>query len=76
MKEAIKKKRVELWGSLIYPLSVGSSAYIARESKPPLITSPVMKFFRLPFGLTYIQTRNTHYVLHSNAGKPIGRICS
>ena len=76
MKETIKKKRVKLYGSLAYPLSVGSAAYINREDKPTLITSPVMKFFRLPFGLTYIQTQNTHYVLHSIAGKSVGRICS
>lgn len=57
-----RKKRVELYGSLEYPLSVGCAAFI-KEVNGSRRTSAVQHFITLPSGTVYIETQNTHYIL-------------
>ena len=60
------KKRLDIYGTLEYPLSIGCAAFI-REGSGSRRTSAVKHFLRLPSGVTYIETQNTHYVLHPPA---------
>lgn len=57
-----KKKRVEIYGTLEYPLAIGSAAFI-KEANGSRRTSAVKHFIQLPSGTIYIETKNTHYVL-------------
>lgn len=61
------KKRVDLYGTLEFPLTKGYSAFIRQEQGEPIRTTPVKHFITLPSGLVYFQTRNTHYYLHPPA---------
>lgn len=61
------KKRVDLYGTLEFPLVKGCSAFIRQVQGEPIRTSPVKHFITLPSGKIYIQTRNTHYYLHPPA---------
>lgn len=57
-----RKKRIELYGSLEYPLAVGCAAFI-KEANGSRRTSAVQHFITLPSGTIYIETQNTHYIL-------------
>lgn len=57
------KKRIDIYGTLEYPLSIGCAAFI-KEADGLRRTSAVRHFIKLPSGVTYIQTQNTHYYLH------------
>ena len=57
-----KKKRVELVGSLEYPLAIGNAAFI-KEAAGLRRTSTVQHFIRMPSGVIHIVTQNTRYVL-------------
>ena len=57
-----RKKRVELQGSLEYPLAIGYAAFI-KEANGSRRTSAVRHFITLPSGTVYIETENTHYIL-------------
>lgn len=57
------KKRVDIYGTLEYPLAIGCSAFI-KEATGMRRTSTVKHFITMPSGVTYIETRNTHYILH------------
>lgn len=57
-----RKKRVELYGTLEYPLSIGYAAFI-KEVNGSRRTSAVQHFITLPSGTVYIETQNTHYIL-------------
>lgn len=57
------KKRVDIYGTLEYPLAIGCSAFI-KEAAGMRRTSTVKHFITMPSGVTYIETRNTHYILH------------
>ena len=57
-----RKKRVELYGTLEYPLSIGYAASI-KEANGSRRTSAVQHFITLPSGTVYIETQNTHYIL-------------
>lgn len=61
------KKRIDLHGTLAFPLTIGCAAFIKQVAGEPIRTSPVKHFITLPSGVTYIQTRNTHYYLHPPA---------
>lgn len=61
------KKRIDIHGTLEFPLIVGCAAFIRQTAGDPIWTSLVKRFIRLPFGVTYIQTQNTHYCLHPPA---------
>ena len=58
-----RKKRVELHGSLEYPLTIGYAAFIKKLDGDPIRTSAVKHFITLPSGTVYIETENTHYIL-------------
>ena len=59
-----KKKQVKLSGILMCPLAIGSSAFIQmQEGNDPIRTTAVKRFIRLPLGMTYIETRNTRYLV-------------
>lgn len=46
------------------PLAIGCSAFIQmQEGNDPIRTTAVKRFIRLPLGMTYIETRNTRYLL-------------
>ena len=57
-----KKKRVELVGSLEYPLAIGNAAFI-KEASGLRRTSTVQHFIQMPSGVIQIETTNTRYVL-------------
>ena len=57
-----RKKRVELYGTLEYPLSIGYAAFI-KEANGSRRTSAVQHFITQPSGTVYIETQNTHYIL-------------
>lgn len=59
-----KKKRIDIYGTLEYPLAIGCAAFINKQGGKPIRTSSVKHFIKLPSGVTYIQTKNTHYYLH------------
>ena len=59
-----KKKQVKLSGFLMCPLAIGCSGFIQmQEGNDPIRTTAVKRFIRLPLGMTYIETRNTRYLL-------------
>ena len=64
-----KKKRVEIYGTLEYPLQRGCAAFI-KESNGTRRTSAVQHFITVPSGTVYIETKNTHYVLKPIAATP------
>lgn len=63
------KKRIDIYGTLEFPLTIGCAAFI-KEASGTRRTSSVKHFITLPSGVTYIQTRNTHYYLHPPAKAP------
>ena len=64
-----KKKRVEIYGTLEYPLQRGCAAFI-KEPNGTRRTSAVQHFITVPSGTVYIETKNTHYVLKPLATAP------
>ena len=44
------KKRVDLYGTLEFPLTKGYSAFIRQEQGEPIRTTPVKHFITLPSG--------------------------
>ena len=58
------KKRIDIHGTLEFPLAIGCAAFIRQTVRGPIRTSPVKHFITLPSGATYIQTQNTRYYLH------------
>lgn len=67
MKKMIGKKRVDLYGTLEFPLTHGCAAFIRETNGSSRRTSAVKHFIAMPSGLIYIQTKNTHYYLHPPA---------
>ena len=61
------KSRVDIHGTLEFPLTIGCAAFIRPTNGKPIRTSSVKHFISLPSGVTYIETKNTHYVLHPPA---------
>lgn len=66
------KKRVKIYGTLEYPLSIGNVAFIEEKNRSPRITSAVQRFFKLPSGTFHIETRNTYYILKPLAALGVG----
>lgn len=66
------KKRLDIYGTLEYPLCIGCAAFIKEEANSRR-TSAVKHFLKLPSGATYIETQNTHYVLHPPAKVPAAK---
>jgi len=67
------KKRVDIYGTLEFPLTIGCAAFIQEVGEGPIRTSAVKHFIKLPSGVTYIQTKNTHYYLHPPAKAPAAK---
>lgn len=67
------KKRIDIYGTLEFPLIIGCAAFIKKSAGESIRTSPVKHFITLPSGVTYIQTRNTHYYLHPPAKVPAAK---
>ena len=66
------KKRIDIHGTLEFPLAIGCAAFIRQTVGGLIRTSPVKHFITLPSGVTYIQTQNTRYYLnppHAAAAK-------
>lgn len=59
----MSKKRMDIYGTLEYPLEKGLAAFI-KEASGLRRTSSVQHFISLPSGVIHIHTKNTHYVLH------------
>ena len=57
------KKRIDIYGTLEFPLTIGCAAFI-KEAEGTRRTSSVRHFISTPSGVIYIETKNTHYVLH------------
>lgn len=57
------KKRIDIYGTLEFPLTIGCVAFI-KEAEGTRRTSSVKHFISMPSGVIYIETKNTHYVLH------------
>ena len=57
------KKRIDIYGTLEFPLAIGCAAFI-KEAEGTRRTSSVKHFISTPSGVIYIETKNTHYVLH------------
>lgn len=66
------KKRLDIYGTLEYPLRIGCAAFIKEEANSRR-TSAVKHFITLPSGVTYIETQNTHYVLHPPTKAPAAK---
>ena len=60
-----KKKPIVLIGTLECPLAIGCVAFIKEEGYDPFRTSTVRRFVKMPFGVTYIKTENSRYILRS-----------
>lgn len=56
--------RMDIYGTLVFPLSVGCAAFIRESNGTSRWTSAVKHFIQLPSGVTYIRTKNTRYYLH------------
>ena len=51
------KKRIDIHGTLEFPLAIGCAAFIRQTVGGIIRTSPVKHFITLPSGVTYIQTQ-------------------
>ena len=69
-----KKKRVEIYGTLQFPLERGQAAFIC-EDNGTRRTSAVQHFITVPSGTVYIETKNTHYVLKPLSAAPAKGVC-
>lgn len=57
-----KKKRIDIYGTLEFPLAIGCAAFI-KEAEGTRRTSTVQHFITMPSGVIHIETKNTRYVL-------------
>lgn len=62
------KKMLEITGSLIYPITVGESAFI-HEAESIRRTSTVLSMEKISQSDVRFETRNTRYLLHLSSGK-------
>lgn len=60
------KKMVEITGNLIYPITVGESAFI-HEAEGIRRTSTVLSMEKLSQSEVRFETRNTKYLLHMSS---------
>ena len=66
------KKMLEITGSLIYPITVGESAFI-HEGEGIRRTSTVLSMEKISQSDVRFETRNTRYLLHMSSGKEVVR---
>lgn len=63
----MSKKRIDICGTLPFPLYIGYSTFIQVEGDNGYVTSPVVRFLTMPSGVIYIETKNSHYYVHPPA---------
>ena len=66
------KKMLEITGSLIYPITVGESAFI-HEGEGIRRTSTVLSMEKISQSDVRFETRNTRYLLHMTKEKEAAR---
>lgn len=69
-----KKKLIYLIGTVECPLAVGCSAFIKKHGGEPFRSSAVKRYKRMPFGVTFIVTENTCYILHRPAKSAVREV--
>lgn len=62
------KKMMEITGSLMYPITVGESAFI-HEAESIRRTSTVLSMEKISQSDVRFETRNTRYLLQMSSGK-------
>ena len=67
------KKMLEITGSLIYPITVGESAFI-HEAEGIRRTSTVLSMKKMSQSEILFETRNTRYLLHMSSGMEAGAV--
>ncbi|WP_314724593.1 hypothetical protein [Enterocloster bolteae] len=67
------KKMLEINGSLIYPITVGESAFI-REAEGIRRTSVVLSLEEMSQSDIRFETRNTKYLLHMSSEMEVGMV--
>jgi len=67
------KKMLEITGSLIYPITVGESAFI-HEAEGIRRTSTVLSMEKMSQSEVCFETRNTKYLLHMSSGMEAGAV--
>lgn len=64
------KKMLEITGSLIYPITVGKSAFI-HEGEGIRRTSTVLSMEKMSQSEIRFETQNTRYLLHMSSGMEV-----
>ena len=67
------KKMLEINGSLIYPITVGESAFI-HEGEGIRRTSTVLSMEKMSQSAIRFETRNTRYLLHMSSGMEVSAV--
>ena len=66
-------KMLEINGSLIYPITVGESAFI-HEGEGIRRTSTVLSMEKMSPSEIRFETRNTRYLLHMSSGMEVSEV--
>lgn len=67
------KKMLEITGSLIYPITVGESAFI-HEGEGIRRTSTVLSMEKMSQSEIRFETRNTRYLLRMSSGMEVSAV--
>lgn len=67
------KKTLEISGRLIYPITIGESAFI-HEGEGIRRTSTVLSMEKMSQSEVCFETRNTKYLLHMSSGMEAGTV--
>lgn len=67
------KKMLEITGSLIYPITVGESAFI-HEAEGIRRTSTVLSMDKMSQSEVCFETQNKKYLLHMSSGMEAGAV--
>lgn len=67
------KKMLEITGSLVYPITVGESAFV-HEAEGIRRTSTVLSMEKMSQSEIRFETRNTRYLLHMSSGMEVSAV--
>ena len=67
------KKMLEITGSLVYPITVGESAFV-HEAEGIRRTSTVLSMDKMSQSEVCFETQNTKYLLHMSSGMEAGAV--
>ena len=67
------KKMLEITGHLIYPITVGESAFI-HEAEGSRRTSTVLSMEKMSQSEISFETQNTKYLLHMTSGMEVSAV--